>query len=53
MEYQTLLTTSAEKFDEATKLLFRDKQDVQFTPFGSPLDKDPTDRTRKLVILKQ
>ncbi|KAF8338405.1 hypothetical protein F5887DRAFT_1062996 [Amanita rubescens] len=29
------------KFDETTKRLFRDKKDLQFIPFGSPLDKDP------------
>ncbi|TFY76405.1 hypothetical protein EWM64_g7606, partial [Hericium alpestre] len=28
------------RFDETTKRLFRDKKDVQFVPFGSPLDKD-------------
>lgn len=27
------------KFDETTKRLFRDKKDLQFIPFGSPLDK--------------
>lgn len=30
------------KFDETTKRLFRDKNDLQFIPFGSPLDKDPS-----------
>ncbi|KAJ3497279.1 hypothetical protein NLJ89_g10367 [Agrocybe chaxingu] len=30
------------KFDETTKRLFRDRNDLQFIPFGSPLDKDPT-----------
>jgi hypothetical protein len=28
------------RFDETTKRLFRDKKDLQFVPFGSPLDKD-------------
>lgn len=28
------------RFDETTKRLFRDKKDMQFVPFGSPLDKD-------------
>ena len=28
------------RFDETTKRLFRDKNDPQFIPFGSPLDKD-------------
>lgn len=28
------------RFDETTKRLFRDKNDLQFIPFGSPLDKD-------------
>jgi hypothetical protein len=28
------------RFDETTKRLFRDKKDVQYIPFGSPLDKD-------------
>jgi hypothetical protein len=28
------------RFDETTKRLFRDKKDLQFIPFGSPLDKD-------------
>ncbi|KAI4525193.1 hypothetical protein EV122DRAFT_206731 [Schizophyllum commune] len=32
----------AKKFDETTKRLFRDKRDMQFIPFGSPLDKDPS-----------
>ncbi|KII85028.1 hypothetical protein PLICRDRAFT_116528 [Plicaturopsis crispa FD-325 SS-3] len=30
------------RFDETTKRLFRDKKDLQFIPFGSPLDKDLT-----------
>jgi hypothetical protein len=30
----------AKRFDETTKRLFRDKNDLQFIPFGSPLDKD-------------
>lgn len=30
------------RFDETTKRLFRDKKDLQFVPFGSPLDKDPS-----------
>ncbi|KAH7884462.1 hypothetical protein F5I97DRAFT_1937901 [Phlebopus sp. FC_14] len=30
------------RFDETTKRLFRDKKDIQWVPFGSPLDKDPT-----------
>ena len=30
------------RFDETTKRLFRDKKDLQFIPFGSPLDKDMT-----------
>ena len=28
------------RFDETTKRLFRDYNDLQFIPFGSPLDKD-------------
>ena len=28
------------RFDETTKRLFRDKNDAQYIPFGSPLDKD-------------
>ncbi|KAG1739210.1 uncharacterized protein EDB91DRAFT_1053992 [Suillus paluster] len=28
------------RFDETTKRLFRDKKELQFIPFGSPLDKD-------------
>ncbi|KIJ98141.1 hypothetical protein K443DRAFT_220891 [Laccaria amethystina LaAM-08-1] len=28
------------KFDETTKRLFRDRKELQFIPFGSPLDKD-------------
>ena len=28
------------RFDETTKRLFRDKNDLQYIPFGSPLDKD-------------
>ena len=28
------------RFDETTKRLFRDSKDMQFVPFGSPLDKD-------------
>jgi len=27
------------KFDETTKRLFRDRNELQFIPFGSPLDK--------------
>lgn len=27
------------RFDETTKRLFRDRHDLQFIPFGSPLDK--------------
>ncbi|KAL0954944.1 hypothetical protein HGRIS_003877 [Hohenbuehelia grisea] len=30
------------RFDEKTKRLFRDKNDLQWIPFGSPFDKDPT-----------
>lgn len=30
------------RFDETTKRLFRDRKDLQFVPFGSPLDKDST-----------
>lgn len=30
------------RFDETTKRLFRDNKELQFVPFGSPLDKDPT-----------
>lgn len=30
------------RFDETTKRLFRDYRDLQFIPFGSPLDKDPS-----------
>ncbi|PFH47841.1 hypothetical protein AMATHDRAFT_151148 [Amanita thiersii Skay4041] len=28
------------RFDETTKRLFKDRKDLQFIPFGSPLDKD-------------
>ncbi|KAF9243386.1 hypothetical protein BU15DRAFT_86367 [Melanogaster broomeanus] len=28
------------RFDETTKRLFREKNDIQWVPFGSPLDKD-------------
>lgn len=28
------------RFDETTKRLFRDKNEIQWVPFGSPLDKD-------------
>lgn len=28
------------RFDETTKRLFRDNKELQFVPFGSPLDKD-------------
>ena len=28
------------RFDETTKRLFRDRKDLQYIPFGSPLDKD-------------
>ncbi|KAI6108131.1 hypothetical protein F5141DRAFT_1120837 [Pisolithus sp. B1] len=28
------------RFDETTKRLFRDKSEIQWVPFGSPLDKD-------------
>ncbi|KAF5372764.1 hypothetical protein D9615_010105 [Tricholomella constricta] len=31
-----------QRFDETTKRLFRDRKDLQFIPFGSPLDKDLT-----------
>ncbi|KAI0926081.1 hypothetical protein AcV5_008643 [Taiwanofungus camphoratus] len=30
------------RFDETTKRLFRDNKELQFVPFGSPLDKDFT-----------
>ena len=30
------------RFDETTKRLFRDRNEMQFVPFGSPLDKDQT-----------
>ena len=30
------------RFDETTKRLFRDLKELQFVPFGSPLDKDMT-----------
>ncbi|KAI0784588.1 hypothetical protein C8Q75DRAFT_724303 [Abortiporus biennis] len=30
------------RFDETTKRLFRDSKELQFVPFGSPLDKDLT-----------
>ena len=30
------------RLDETTKRLFRDNKELQFVPFGSPLDKDPT-----------
>ncbi|KAG6878453.1 hypothetical protein C0992_008130 [Termitomyces sp. T32_za158] len=29
-----------QRFDETTKRLFRERKDLQFIPFGSPLDKD-------------
>ncbi|KAG6832781.1 hypothetical protein H0H92_009399 [Tricholoma furcatifolium] len=29
-----------QRFDETTKRLFRDRNELQFIPFGSPLDKD-------------
>ncbi|KAJ3531699.1 hypothetical protein NM688_g7538 [Phlebia brevispora] len=32
----------AKRFDETTKRLFRDSKELQFVPFGSPLDKDLT-----------
>ncbi|KAF7799778.1 hypothetical protein EIP86_011020 [Pleurotus ostreatoroseus] len=32
----------AKRFDETTKRLFRDNKELQFVPFGSPLDKDLT-----------
>ena len=28
------------RFDETTKRLFREPKELQFVPFGSPLDKD-------------
>ena len=30
------------RFDETTKRLFRDLKELQFVPFGSPLDRDAT-----------
>jgi hypothetical protein len=30
------------RFDETTKRLFRERKDLQFVPFGSPLDRDST-----------
>lgn len=30
------------RFDETTKRLFRSDKELQFVPFGSPLDKDMT-----------
>ncbi|KAI0694608.1 hypothetical protein BC835DRAFT_1274275 [Cytidiella melzeri] len=30
----------AKRFDETTKRLFRDNKELQFVPFGSPLDRD-------------
>lgn len=30
------------RFDETTKRLFRDRNEMQFVPFGSTLDKDQT-----------
>jgi len=30
-----------QRFDETTKRLFRERKDLQFIPFGSPLDKVP------------
>ncbi|OBZ72247.1 hypothetical protein A0H81_07926 [Grifola frondosa] len=32
----------AKRFDETTKRLFRDNKELQFVPFGSPLDRDMT-----------
>ena len=30
----------AKRLDETTKRLFRDDKELQFVPFGSPLDRD-------------
>ena len=42
-QYSTpaMLDHIAKRFDESTKRLFRNKGEVQFLNFGSPLDKDP------------
>ena len=42
-QYSTpaMLDHIAKRFDETTKRLFRSRTEVQFLPFGSPLDKDP------------
>ena len=41
-QYSTpaMLDHIAKRFDETTKRLFRNRGEVQFLPFGSPLDKD-------------
>lgn len=35
-----MLDHIAKRFDEMTKRLFRNRAEVQYLPFGSPLDKD-------------
>jgi len=35
-----MLDHIAKRFDETTKRLFRNRAELQFLPFGSPLDKD-------------
>ena len=37
-----MLDHIAKRFDETTKRLFRNRDEVQFLHFGSPLDKDPS-----------
>ena len=41
-QYSTpaMLDHIAKRFDETTKRLFRSRAELQFLPFGSPLDKD-------------
>jgi len=37
------------KFDETTKRLFRDRNELQFIPFGSPLDKVSRSITKAMI----
>jgi hypothetical protein len=41
------------KFDETTKRLFRDRNELQFIPFGSPLDKVGISQKTLRMILTQ
>jgi hypothetical protein len=39
------------KFDETTKRLFRDRNELQFIPFGSPLDKvGISEKTLRMIL---